>query len=406
MSIAKRPCHRERSVAISTMPHEKYCICLGNPLYYVGHIMVKNNRFKLLIGLLIGAGFMFLAFRKVDFAQMGEALKRANYWYILLSLFFVFFAHWLRAVRWRYLMAPIQKVKTGHLFSALLIGYMANTFTPAHLGEFLRAYVLSKKSHVKTSSVFGTIVIERVIDVFTLLFLMALTFVVFPFPSWVTKSGYLTFAGTLILIVLLVVMKRNKEKSLRILNAILNAIYFIFLKIMPKKISLKMEKSFHSVLDRVDGLFHSFFDGVVGLKNWRHYIITTVLSLLIWAGYGISLQISFYAFDFVSQYNLPWTAALVTLVITTISIIVPSTPGYVGTYHLLCQLSLGMFAIPKSEALSFAFVLHGINFIPILIVGLVIASVEGISISKKPQTSFSEENGTCGEESPGDGSCH
>jgi len=151
--------------------------------------MLKKNHIKLLFGLLLGAVFMFFAFRKVDFAQMGNAFKQANYWYLLLALFLLFFSHWIRAVRWQYLMAPIQKVKIKHLFTALIIGYMANTFTPAHLGEFLRAYVLGRKSQVKTSSIFGTIVIERIIDVFTLLFLMALAIVVFPFPDWVTTSG-------------------------------------------------------------------------------------------------------------------------------------------------------------------------------------------------------------------------
>ena len=352
-----------------------------------GIIMLKKNHLKLFIGLLIGAIFMYLAFRKVDFAQMGNAFKSTHYWYLLLAVIFIFLSHWMRAIRWHYLLAPIQKVKTKHLFNALLIGYMANTFTPAHLGEFLRAYVLSKKSQVRTSCVFGTIVTERIIDIFTLLFLMALTFVVFPFPNWVTKSGYVVFAGVVVLLVLLIVMKRNRETSLRILTKVL--------RFLPKKISSK-----------VDELFHSFLDGVVGLKNWRHYAITSILSLLIWAGYGAAVQVSFYAFDFVSQYSLPWTAALVTLVITTISVIVPSSPGYVGTYHWLCQQSLVLFAVPESEALTFAFVLHGINFIPILIVGLIIASVEGISLSKKPQTSFAEEDGALCEEGPGNGSGH
>ena len=347
--------------------------------------MFKKNRNKLIFGLLIGAVFMYFAFRKVDFAQMGASFKQANYWYLLVAISVTFVSHWLRAVRWQYLMAPIQKVKTRHLFTALIIGYMANTFTPAHLGEFLRAYVLGQKSQVRTSCVFGTIVIERIIDVFTLLFLMAFAFIVFPFPDWVTKSGYVTFAGVVVLFILLILMKRHRETSLRILNKIL--------KPLPKKISSK-----------VDGLFHSFLDGVVGLKNWRHYVLTAVLSLFIWAGYGVANQMTLYSFGFVSKFDLPWTAALVILVITTISVIVPSSPGYVGTYHWLCQLSLGLFAVPKSEALSYAFVLHGINFLPILIVGLIFASVEGINLSKKAPTSFSDENGTVCEKGPGNGS--
>jgi hypothetical protein len=324
----------------------------------------RRNNIKLLIGVFIGALFMYFAFRKVDFSQMGDAFKKANYWYVMLSIGLIFLSHWLRAVRWHFLLAPIRKIKTRYLFSALIIGYMANTFTPAHLGEFLRAYVLGKRSQVRASAVFGTIVIERIIDVFTLLLLMALTFIVFPFPDWVRKSGYITFVGVMILLVLLLVMKKHRGASLRILGKVL--------KPLPEKISTK-----------ADGLIHSFLDGVVGLKNWRHYAVTGFLSVMIWVFYGAVLQMCFYAFAFVSNYDLPWTAALVVLVITTISIIVPSSPGYVGTYHWLCQLSLGLFAVPKSEALTFAFVAHGVNFIPVLIVGLIFSSIEGVSLSKK-----------------------
>lgn len=326
---------------------------------------MKNFRgkSKLLFGLLLSAVFMYLAFRKVDFHQMGAAFKQANYWYVLPALALLFFSHWLRAVRWHYLMAPIRSVEITPLFSALMIGYMANIFLPAHLGEFLRAYVLGKKRQVPVSAVFGTIVVERIIDVFTLLVLMALMFVVFPFPDWVKKSGYLTFVGTLVLLVVLILMKRHRDTSLRFLG--------IILKPFPQKFSSK-----------IDGLFHSFLDGVVGLLNWRHYTIMVILSLIIWACYGAIFHVFFHAFNFVNGYNLPWTAALVVLVITTISVLVPSSPGYVGTYHYLCQLSLGMFTVPESEALTFAFVAHAINFFPVLLVGLIFAGLEGINISQ------------------------
>jgi uncharacterized protein (TIRG00374 family) len=323
----------------------------------------KGGKAKFILGILIGALFLFLAFRKVDFSQMGEAFRRAKYWYVLLSVAFYFLSHWFRALRWHFLMAPIQKIRTKHLFSALVIGYMANNVTPAHLGEFLRAYVLGKRNNVRASAVFGTIVIERIIDIFTLLFLMAFTFIVFPFPDWVQKSGYITFTGVVVLLVLLVLMKRHRATTLRILGKIL--------KPFPERISA-----------RADGLAHSFLDGVVRLMHWQHYLITIGLSVVIWACYGAVLQMCFYAFDFVRIYELPWTAALVVLVITTISVIVPSSPGYIGTYHWLCQISLGLFAIPKSEALTFAFVVHAINFLPVIIVGLVFAGREGIHISK------------------------
>ena len=62
-------------------------------------------------------------------------------------------------------------------------------------------------------------------------------------------------------------------------------------------------------------------------------------------------------------------------------VLVPSSPGYVGTYHYLCQVSLGLFGVPASPALTYALVMHGINFFPVLILGLIILSREGLSIS-------------------------
>lgn len=316
---------------------------------------------KLLIGLAIAAFCLFLAFRKVDFAQMWAAFQQMNYWYLLPALAIMFFSHWLRALRWRYFLAPIHKVDLKTLYSSLLIGYMANTFLPAHLGEFIRAYLVGKRYPIPGSSVFATIVIERIIDVFTLLTLMAVTIIVFPFPAWVRQSGYISFAFIFVLLVALWLMKRYRTRATKVLNVIL--------KPLPSHLSHKINE-----------LLHSFLDGVVGLKNWRHYIIVGILSLAIWFCYGYIFQIGLHAFNFVELYNTPWMTPLVLLVITTIAILVPSSPGYVGTYHYLCQISLGFFGVPESDALTFAFVIHGINFLPILLVGLVLVTVMGMNL--------------------------
>jgi uncharacterized protein (TIRG00374 family) len=97
----------------------------------------------LIIGILIGAVFVYLAVRSVDISQMLGALADANYWYVLLAVLVNMFSHYLRAWRWQYFLAPIKTVNSGSLFSALIIGYAANSFVPAHLGEFLRAFAHS-----------------------------------------------------------------------------------------------------------------------------------------------------------------------------------------------------------------------------------------------------------------------
>jgi glycosyltransferase 2 family protein len=321
------------------------------------------KNWKFVIGILISIFFMFLSFRKVEFGKMVYAFTHANFWYVPPTLLIIFFSHWLRAIRWQFFLLPIQKIRIRTLFSSLLIGYMANTILPAHLGELLRAYMVSKKYPVPAGSVFGTIVTERLVDVLTLLILMAVAVILFPFPEIVRKSGYLTFAGMIVLFVILLLMKKHREKTTRLIH--------------------RMTKPFaQNITIKVNNLIQAFLDGFIGLAHWRHYLFVAFLSVVIWACYALIFQIMFYAFDFVKIYSLPWHAALILLVITTISVLVPSSPGYVGTYHWLCLFSLGLFAVPKSPALTYAIVVHGLNFIPILIVGLVLLSVEEIHLSQ------------------------
>jgi len=321
-----------------------------------------TKNWKIIAGTLLSLLFIFLAFRKVDFSQMGKAFANANYWLLAPVLAVIFLSLLLRAWRWQYLLAPIQTVPLNALFSSLAIGYMANTFLPAHLGEFARACHARDKSTIPASAIFATIVIERLIDVFSLLMLMGLALAVFSFPDWVRKSGVIMFFLVAGLFVLLLLMKKNRSRTLAVCKRLT--------AFLPGAISKKTNE-----------LVDQFLNGIVGLKSAAHYLVVGMLSIAIWVCYGLSFQLLFYAFDFVRLYHLPWTAALVALVITIISVVVPSSPGYVGTYHFLCQVSLGFFAVPKGPALSYAFVLHACNIFPVFFLGLFILSREKISLS-------------------------
>jgi glycosyltransferase 2 family protein len=320
---------------------------------------VSGNRIRLIAGCLIGAAFLYLAFRKVDFAQMWDAFSRANYWYFLVILVVMFISHWLRVLRWRLLLDPIKRLDIGSLFSALIIGYMANVITPAHLGELLRAYILGKKRSVSASSALATIVVERILDVFALLAIMVLAIFLYPFPGWVKSAGYLMLAGTLGLFLFLILLKKSYERVRP------------FLELLLRPVPTRFQERIWEFIDR-------FIEGIVPLKARIDYVIVLVHSVLIWACYGLILHLSLQAFDFYRLYHLPWLSALILLVITTIGVVVPSSPGYVGTYHYLCQVSLGLFAVPSSPALSFAAAVHAISFFPVLVAGLILSYYEGL----------------------------
>ncbi len=321
---------------------------------------MKN--WKVGLGILISALFLYLAFRKVDFAQMGHAFAAANYWWLIPTLAITFVAHGLRTLRWRYLLEPIHTIPLKPLFSALMIGYLFNDILPAHLGEFVRAYVLGKKQPVSSSAIFGTIVMERIIDVFSLFMLMAVALLVFPFPDWVRMGGYLTFLVIAVIFVVLLLLKKYPQPAFALMDRLIG-------------------RASPHLNDRLKRMLESFLNGIVPLRRPSHYLIVTVLSVVIWACYGAAFQLVLYSFDFIAAYHLPWTTSLVLLVITTFGVLVPSSPGYVGTYHWLCQQALALhpFSVPDSQALTFAIVMHGINFLPIIVVGLAMLSIEGLS---------------------------
>ncbi len=331
-----------------------------------------QHKVKLGIGILISALCIYLAFRSVDISEMWQAFVMANYWYIFPSVAVNFFSHYLRALRWRYLLDPIRRLDTGSLFSSLIIGYAANTFMPAHLGEFLRAYVLSKKRQIPMSPVFATVVVERIIDVFSLLVLMLLALLIHPFPDWIITSGYFMLAASIALMVFLIFLKKATSPTMRFIGFIM--------KPLPKSFEHKTTAT-----------LEKFLAGILPLKRWHDYITTGFLSLLIWVCYGFIFFFCLHAFDFVETYQLEWSTSLILLVITTIAVVVPASPGYVGTYHYLCQIALAMFGVSAGPALSFATVVHGVNIFPALIAGLIFANFEGMAILKMSENAVEIE---------------
>ncbi|MBN1105926.1 MAG: flippase-like domain-containing protein [Deltaproteobacteria bacterium] len=318
---------------------------------------------KLIVGCLVGAGFLYLALRNVDFSQMGEAFLSAHYGYLLGTLVIIFFSHILRALRWKYLMAPIKEVDIRSLFVSLIIGYMANVVMPAHLGEIVRAYVLGRKRGVSASSALATIVVERILDVFALMGIMVLSILLYPFPGWMKNAGYLMLAGAVALLFFLILLKAAYPRIQPFIGVILRP--------LPPQVHKK-------VLDFLE----KFIAGIVPLRSGPDYAIVILLSIGIWVLYGLIFHLTLHAFDFFEIYQLPWFAGLIPLVVTTLAIVIPSSPGYVGTYHYLCQVAMAMFGVPAGPALSFGTAVHAVNFLPILIAGLILAYYEGVQITQ------------------------
>ena len=285
---------------------------------------------------------------ELHLSEMGQVLRRIDPLPLVIATAVSLFLFVIRAVRWHYLLLPKAKIGFASLYSATMIGFMANNILPARIGEFVRAYVLSKKENVRTSAALATLAVERLFDSFSLLLLFIITFRLSSYPDWVRDIGIiatLVFLGFLVILVLIVLMP---ERFVRILSG--------WSRLLPGK--------FHH---RLEGILVSFAEGLDILKDRKLILIVSVLSLFHWVllGWGVGLGLSGFGIP-VPSFGPYFVTSLV-----CIGIAIPSSPGFVGTFQWFMEKALSVYSIPKSISLPFSLGFHLILYIPTTVVGLI-----------------------------------
>ena len=140
---------------------------------------------KAIAGIVISAGGIYWAFRDFKFYELLDSIQKVNYLYIALATLFLWGSVWLRALRWRWLFKIDNLPTTVSLYRAELMGYFGNNVLPLRLGELMRAYLIGREWHLSKNYVFGTIVIERLLDTLTLMFFSFLVILFYPIEETV-----------------------------------------------------------------------------------------------------------------------------------------------------------------------------------------------------------------------------
>lgn len=323
---------------------------------------------KLIIGILVSLVFLYLAFRKVDYAELWTALKGANYWFIIPNVILGIFTMWMRAFRWKYMVNPIKKVGLGRLFSSVMIGFMANNVLPARLGEFVRAYSLGTKENISKSASFATIVVERLFDGFSILFILWATLFLFPFPEWVKRGSNLFLLMNLGLLAFLIFLEIKTDSTLKFFQSML--------RFLPGKLRTKAEE-----------ILLKFISGLKVFRDASSLIWILSWSILIWIVTGISNYFIFLAFGL----HPPIQASFILLVIVCLGVMLPASPGFVGTFQFFSIVALARFGYDKNIALPFSIVLHACQYIPITLLGLYYLKREHLSLKTLEKESLESE---------------
>lgn len=327
-----------------------------------------RSSFKYVLSAGLTVLFLYLAFRDTDFSKLGDAFAKANYWWALAMFPVLLLSHAVRAWRWKYLLEPVKKgLRLRNLFSALIIGYMMNNVLP-RAGEFVRPYAIGKLEGVSRSAAFGTVLMERILDVVSFMILIALIPTVYSGPltealPWLEETGIWVSVITIALLGLFVFLMMRRDVVMRLLN-------FFTKRLSPSRASL------------VEKIAHSFLDGFLFLKEPKNYLVITALSVVIWGLYVVMMYLPFRAFGLQTSYGLGMGAALVVEAISSIGIIMP-TPGATGPYHYFTiQTLTKLYGVDDELARSYAIVTHAMGFVGVTLVGIFYFLKDQLSMSE------------------------
>ncbi|MBI2911688.1 MAG: flippase-like domain-containing protein [Chloroflexi bacterium] len=311
------------------------------------------------LGIAISIVLVIVLLRIVNLDEMLAALGTADYRYVLLAMVLVIATFWLKAVRWRVLLAPVGTVSTADLFSAVTIGMMANNLLPARAGEVIRAVVVGRREGIGFSAAFATVVVERVFDGFMVLVLLLGVVVAIPLPDEIRIGGWMSallYGGVLVGLLSFSFFRPRIEPWLALL-------------LRPFPVTFR-----HMVLGQLD----RFASGLLILRDPRRIASTLLLSALLWVLFGLILEILLRAFAL----DIPPTASAVLLLTTALGVTVPSGPAYVGLIQWAFVIGLGLFGVSESAALGISLVFHAANFLPNTLPGLVFLGRESLGLGQ------------------------
>ena len=322
-----------------------------------------KRRLQLAAGILISAVAVWFSMRDVDPSAVWQALRGANYVGFVAAVATTLAGFWIRALRWRSLIAAPRPLALDSLFSATMIGFMANNVLPLRLGEFVRPWALARREGLSRSTLFATVVVERAVDMITLLAILWIALLVHPISA-ATEAGRMVQAGAGVLVatcvaltVFVVVLERRPQ--------LVHGVVAALTAPLPEKVRA-----------RVAGMLAHFVEGLSLFRDLRRLSWVFLLSILMFGVVVLGLQASMWALGI----ELPWYAGLIMLVITAIGIMVPAAPGYIGTMNVACIAGLALLRVGRDLSVPFSWFYWASQWAPVTLVGLFYLQREGLSL--------------------------
>jgi glycosyltransferase 2 family protein len=300
-----------------------------------------------IVTVVVTVAFSYIALSGIDFNEVWRALRSCDYWWLTPALIAFGLGDVARALRWRSLFAPGRRPPLGTTLNATMIGYFYNNIMPARAGEAARVIVLTRRSSVPVVETVGTIVVERLYDVIAILAIFFVAQPWLPHVSWFKAAAIAAIVLALAIVAVVTVLVLYGERPLRFVLCPLGR--------LPLFSGDRLEKT-------VTELAH----GLSGLRNREVAVEAFLWTILAWMLTALCSYLVSVAFHL----HLPFACGVLVAVAVGLSMILPSPPAAIGVFEGAAILALKAYGLPKSTILPYALVLHAVNFVPFVLIGV------------------------------------
>lgn len=311
------------------------------------------------IGFGLAGLFLVLFLYRVDLGQLVQALKGANYLFLVPAVVVYFVGVCLRAIRWRLLLLSVSNIPPHRLFSPIVIGFAVNNILPARVGLIARTYLLGVRERISVIASGATVAVDQLFDGLALLFFLEAIAVLVPLPAWARAIAlaaaalFLSFLGIFLLLALRPHLTRRLAGKLT--------------GRFPQKWQPRVSHGVDMALE-----------GLSSLRRPDRLALAFVLSLLVWSTEAAMYYIVSLSFGL----GQPYHVVLLMSSIANIAITLPSLPGGIGPFEFFGKQTLTLFAVPEGVAAAYVGVVHVVLLLPVTIVGMAMLAWKRVSLAE------------------------
>ena len=330
-----------------------------------------RSHIRTVVVLAVAVALIALFLHNVDLRGVLTAISRAQPEWLALSLTTMVANLAIRSLRWKYLLEPLAPTTFASAFRATAVGFAASTVLPARAGEVIRPYFLARQARqdqgerMTATGAFATIILERLLDVVTVLILPSYVFVfgrglsqanpvMYAAVAW---AGGTAAAVSLVALVVLFALAGDPARLGRMMTRLE--------QVVPSALAVLIAR-----------IAEKFARGLGAIRRPGRLLVALAWSFPLW----LSIAVGIWAVTVAFRFDVPFTGSFLLIAFLVIGVAVP-TPGAIGGFHEAFRVGTTMvFGAPDDAAVGAAIVLHVFSIGPSLVLGLFFAAQEGLNM--------------------------